>query len=697
MKIAGIPPHEHERLQSLYALNILDTPVEPRFDRITELAAGYFDVPIAIVNMIDADRQWAKSCFGDERGEVERSVSFCAHTILSDQLLVVNDALLDERFHDNPFVTGDYNLRFYAGAPLHAPDGSRAGSLCLVDHKPRSMSEGERRALRQFASLVEDELNRVHLETALERQRVAEASLWRERAQLRAIIDGAPVPMALLDGERRFVAWSDAWRTAYRLPQHDLVGQCIDDVLPESGHRWREIHQTAMRGVYLQSKEECLPLANETICLQWAAAPFRGPEGHISGVVLVTERIDELVEAREAALSATRQKGEFLARMSHEIRTPMNGVIGMLDVLLEMNLTRQQEEYAMVARDSAHQLLSIINDILDLSKIEAGKLGIENVPFVLETTVNEAVNLLRINARTKNLDLRTVFAPGLPHTVLGDGHRLRQVLLNLVSNAIKFTAHGFVHVTVAPLPHAEGRTEIEFAVRDSGIGLSAEAQRRLFKPFEQAESSTGRQYGGSGLGLSICKELITLMGGTISVTSEEGVGSTFRFILPLEPVEPVATAFSVEPASRVVDTQSKLPILLVEDNAINRRLALLQLEKLGYMAQAVENGRQALEAVQHTCYGLVLMDCQMPIMDGFTATTAIRQWEAGEQHTPIIAMTAGVMADERAACMAAGMDDFMSKPIRLHVLQAMIERWIRPYDVCSQAGVRKDVSLVAER
>ena len=679
MLAARIPDNELERLQSLYALNVLDTPAEARFDRITELVVGYFNVDAALINFIDRDRQWAKSCVGLDAGNAPRHVSFCAYTILQATELVIEDAMLDERFHDNPFVTGDFGLRFYAGHPLCTPNGAKVGSLCLAHAEPRAMSEADRRALRHFASLVEDELNRIQLRDAMEQLTAAEQALERERAQLRTVIDSAPIAIALLDANRRFVAHSAALVNDFNLLVPDVIGQRIDDVLPESAERWRAIHGRLMDGERLNVKEECMLLDGKAICLQWAAVPFYGPEGVIDGAILVIDRIDELVEAREAALNATRLKGEFLARMSHEIRTPMNGVIGMLDMLIDTSLSDVQHEFATLARDSSHQLLTIINDILDFSKIEAGKLTVEAFPFELRKNVEDTVNLLRTSARSKGLDLRIDIAPDVPSRVIGDGHRLRQVMLNLISNALKFTSQGFVEVRVVSKSRDAGKLDVSFAVRDTGIGLSAEAQQRLFRPFEQAEKSTGRHYGGTGLGLLICKELVEMMGGTIAVESSDGQGSTFRFDLPFSVVADPPIPVPVEPSTTLRSKLACLPILLVDDNAVNRRLAMLQIEKLGYNAVAVDDGAKAVEAVRSGTYGLVLMDYQMPIMDGYTATTTIRDLERGTgRYTPIVAMTASVMASEREACLAAGMDDFVSKPIRLNVLQTTIERWAKP-------------------
>jgi signal transduction histidine kinase/ActR/RegA family two-component response regulator len=367
---------------------------------------------------------------------------------------------------------------------------------------------------------------------------------------------------------------------------------------------------------------------------------------------------------------ASRAKSAFLATMSHEIRTPMNGVLGLTEVLLSGPLEVETREKLTLVRESGHTLVALINDILDYSKIEAGKLAVTPTDFDLRALADEVTSLYRAAAQLKGVGLVLSFEGALPTIVRGDGLRLRQVLSNLVANAVKFTERGEVRVVVSQVSAEPLR--LRFSVADTGIGISAKAVARLFSLFEQAESSTTRRFGGTGLGLALSRNLVRLMGGDIVVESVEGVGSRFWFELPFE-VGMAALASSapeVTPAAQ----RSSLPVLVVDDNAINLKVACSLVEKAGYRTEVAENGQEALELVQARPFLMVLMDCHMPVMDGFAATERIRGLDGDVSMTPIVALTASAMPEELEACKRSGMNECLSKPVSLAALKAVLQR-----------------------
>ncbi|HEV7915465.1 MAG TPA: ATP-binding protein [Albitalea sp.] len=512
------------------------------------------------------------------------------------------------------------------------------------------------------------------------RTEVARAKATLDRA-LEAMADG----FLLCDAQDHIVAWNRRYLEIFPwvqavigvgVPFRRLVEEAAPALLPASTkaerQAWMErrlaIHNSG-NGMYEQE------LAHGMVI---HAIERRTPDG---GVVNVTRDITAaeraLARAKAAAEAANESKSQFLAAMSHEIRTPLNGVLGMNGLLLNTSLTPEQRRFAELIRTSGQTLLAVINDILDLAKIEAGRMELEIVEFDPAATLDEVVSLLTVRAQAKGLALTLRMAPDLPAALCGDPSRLRQVLFNLIGNALKFTERGSVVIDTTHRPLTEERVELTIAVRDTGIGISPGAMPKLFDRFMQADATTARRYGGTGLGLAISREIVDLMGGRIEVDSAVGAGSTFRVVVPMK----YGDADRLREAESTLHASTEmggLRILVAEDNGVNQILIKAILDHMGHFSDIVANGIEVVQQVQKGKYDLVLMDIQMPEMDGEAATRAIRSLSNGVAAIPIIAMTANAMVEHRNAYLANGMDDYVSKPISSKALAAAIARVTTP-------------------
>jgi signal transduction histidine kinase len=567
MQVAEMPPTEPDRLAALHGLDVLDSGPEEEFDALIKVASLVCDVPIALISLVDAERQWFKANIGlPGVSETPRDIAFCAHTILDSTLFEVPDTLRDERFSDNPLVTGAPDIRFYAGAPITLVDGHRIGTLCVIDREPRRLTPKQREVVNNLATAA----------------------------------------------------------------AHSLQGR---------------------RAIRLMHRNAAELAASES----------------------------RLKAARDIAEAASTAKSRFLATMSHEIRTPMNGVLGMAQLLLTPGLDEPQRiQYAETISTSGLSLLNLLNDILDLSKVEAGKLELEARDFEVGALLSNTRNLFSGAAQTKGLRLDFQWQGPVGRQYRGDVHRLGQILANLTGNAIKFTHAGSVDIACQELCEENGQALLEFSVTDSGIGIAAEDMHLLFKPFSQTNSSITREFGGTGLGLSLVRTLAQAMGGEVGVTSKSGQGARFWFRVPVEVTGQQAAS---RPSRReALGRTLHGHILVAEDNPINALVVQSFAANLGLTTTLTSDGQKALEAITQdgAAYDLVLMDVHMPVMDGYTAAEKIRQWEAAQKRPrmPIVALTADAFDEDRQRCLSVGMDDFLPKPLAISVLRSVLARWL---------------------
>ena len=517
----------------------------------------------------------------------------------------------------------------------------------------------------------------------------AVAALTASEGRFRTIVDTSPVPIAITSGQQ-VVLVNEAFTRTFGYAPDDL--QTMDDwwlqAYPDTEYRqwvmatWQKYCQRAADGQtsYLPAEIRiCCKDGSYRTALGTAAPSKDGSDGETITILYdITDRKNyesELREARHDADAANRAKSEFLANMSHEIRTPMNGIVGMLQLLRFTELTAEQQEYLTNMELSSGNLLSLISDILDLSKIEAGKIELEYADFSLQQTVQELASTQNSLISQKGIQLKIDLSDDLPKLVQGDCLRLKQILLNLLGNAVKFTESGTIRISAAVADREGDAVLLRLTVNDTGIGMSPEILERIFAPFEQADNSITRRYGGTGLGLSICRRLTGLMGGRIWAESVPGQGSSFFVELPFTVTARLAAADEQEDRPEIVTTSRELTLLVAEDNRLNARTIDATLQRMGHRSEVVHNGQLALERWRSDRYDAILMDISMPLMGGDEATRIIREAEAGTgQRVPIIALTAHALLGDRERFLAAGFDGYLAKPVTFQALSAELGR-----------------------
>jgi PAS domain S-box-containing protein len=527
----------------------------------------------------------------------------------------------------------------------------------------------------------------IAIRTDISKSKEIEAQLEDQLRFVEVLLEATPTALYLKDRQGRFIRVNRAFEDLLGVERSQWVGRSSaelagDDALLVDPERDQQLFETGVAQTFEASFIH--RPTGETRQGLFRKAPITNAAGEVTGLVAnivdITERTQMELALRRAtrhAEAANSAKSEFLANMSHEIRTPMNGVIGMTDLALDTDLDEVQREYLEVVKTSAQSLMVILNDILDFSKIEAGRLDIESVVFNLPGLMSDTLKALRPRAAQKGLALTLELGAALPRQVRADPGRLRQILTNLCDNAIKFTATGAVVIRLDGEPAEEGAWNLHLSVQDSGIGIDPEKQQRIFEAFSQADSSTTRRFGGTGLGLTICSRLATLMGGRIWLESQPGQGSIFHVVIRVLAVAGSDRPADAQPAAGLVNSppMRSLQVLLAEDNPVNQLVATTMLKKWGHVVVTAENGQQALDLFFQHPWDLVLMDIQMPVMGGLEATQLIRSREPAGTHTPIIAMTANAMASDRLICLEAGMDEHLAKPFTAATLKGMLDRF----------------------
>jgi PAS domain S-box-containing protein len=646
MMPARRPKDEQDRLAALRSLAVLDTAPEQGFDDIVLVAKALTGAKIALVSLVDAERQWFKAKAGMEICETSRDVAFCAYTILQPEVFWVEDALDDPRFQDSPLVTGEHRIRLYIGAPLQV-DGHHMGALCVMDDAPRPYDAGIAEALTALARSV----------SSLLASRRAEQFASR-------LLEATTDAIICTNEEGQVAFWNPAAQNLFGYSPKDVLDKPAVEFIPEAQRaRYEADLGDLLAGRRLDSLIERTGRHKDgrEFPLEVSAAAWSEGERRMTGWILRDRSAQKaferaLAEARTKAEAANVAKSAFLANMSHEIRTPLNGVIGLTDLLARTDLDARQAEMAALIKSSGEQLERLLGDILDLARIEAGEMPLTCETFLLADSVRSAFELCALKADEKGLKMRLDMDPAAERHVRGDPVRLRQILINLMSNAVKFTHQGSVALRVRRL---EGE-RFEFEVTDTGIGFDPALKADLFSRFNQADTSYTRRFGGSGLGLAICRELADLMGGQIDCDSRPGRGSTFTVTVPLE-----AAATAVAEADPLMAPDRPFSILVADDNATNRRVIELILQSVGAEVLCVEDGAAAVDAFASRSFDVVFMDMMMPVMNGLEATRLIRRRETadGLARTPVLMLTANTMPEHVQSALDAGADAHLTKPI----------------------------------
>lgn len=713
---------EQERLSRLRDHDLNPGSPLPEYDELAALAAHLCGASAAFVNIIDSETVWSLGCFpaGSEVSKPlawPRAATLCARMAQEPQNLLVTDAQEDPRTVEwVAGASGALDFRFYAGLPLMAADGFVLGTLSVIGSTPHALSDSELRGLElvrnQVARLLESRRARVMLErdqqALAQRQEAFEQSMeaagetfwdWnlvtnemghaRNRARMLGYGDGELTPH--LD------AWVGVSHEEDQEPVRQLIRAHLAGHTPEYEAEYRQRHRDG-HWIWVRSRGRVVE-----------RDPATGKPLRMRGTVVdITRRKElearivemnlELRQALDQAEEAARSKTQFLATMAHEIRTPLNSVVGAARLAMMEEDPQQLEEYLQLVNQASQMLLDLLNTVLDHSRMESGALPVEQLPISLRQLVNQVGQQMAAPARAKGLQWATRVEPSVPPMVLGDSLRLRQVLTNLVGNAVKFTDQGSIEVTARVEPFTPALPAMVcIEVADTGIGLTQEQQSRLFKAFSQADPSIARRYGGTGLGLSISRQIMQALGGTLSLHSEPGRGSTFTLRWPLQ-VEPSgamaapALGSSTEPApaqqmgqaagpERGADMERMLAeagrglvgrrVLVVDDNRMNVAVVKRLLERAGVQVLTAMGGSEALTILANSAVDLVLLDLYMPEINGDEVARRIRT-ELGMHQLPVIALSASVTLEERERCAAAGMDEFVSKPIEpLELLSAM--------------------------
>ncbi|MBF59864.1 GAF domain-containing protein [Halomonas sp. FeN2] len=738
MHAPDTPHNETQRLAALHTLQVLDTPQDTAFERLTQLARDLFDVPIALVSLVDKERQWFKSHLGLDVCETNRAFSFCAHAIAHDAPLMIADTHKDERFADNPLVIDSPRIRFYAGYPLRPLDDMAIGTLCIIDQKPRQFSERDLKLLGSLAGQAE-ELLRLH-KLQLELTHTAH-QMHKEQKLLKVLHQGITDYPALMSGKQLWLFLMEALR---ELTDSDYA--LIGEVLPtnttnalkihaitdlswseESRHLMGRLRSGDMtltnpksllgnvfaygevimtNDVYNHVKRGGFPpghpplhnylgvpifsgerligmyaIANSKQPLNQALLDWLQPFTDTCALLInlysqMAEReqvMGDLAAARDQAETASRAKSEFLSSMSHELRTPLNAIIGFAQILTNSRREplgdKQHRQVSQIERSGQH-LLSLINEVLDLAKIEAGHMTLSIEPIILANVFNDACSTLEASAEAAGIRFRYT-SPNDQWQVNADYTRTKQILLNLLSNAIKYNStNGSIDITVAHLVD-----HVRISVTDTGPGIAPERQHELFEPFNRLDAEGG-SIEGSGIGLAITRELVERMNGEMGVDSQPGHGATFWFTLPTANAD--ATADEAPPPHWAHTQPSNAFMLLyIEDNPANQRLMEDIIEEIGDIKlQIAPSAEIGLEIMRHCSPALVLMDIHLPGMNGYQALEAMHR-DPKLQTLPVVALSANAMPGDIKRGLEAGFNAYLTKPLELDKLKATIAQFIQ--------------------